>query len=164
MNHKIFQVDHLHFYFKISYIGNTLHKLTFSDQKNDLINPQLSLKINEGRYSKFAKDIQSQLDNYFKRKLKKFDIPLHVEGSDFTKNVLKEIGKIPYGKTKSYKEVAEKIKKPKAARAVGRASGANRIPIIIPCHRVVGSSGELVGYSGGGGLLFKSYLQLLEKK
>ena len=164
MNHKIFQVDHLHFYFKISYIGNTLHKLTFSDQKNDLINPQLSLKINEGRYSKFAKDIQSQLDNYFKRKLKQFDIPLHVEGSDFTKNVLKEIGKIPYGKTKSYKEVAEKIKKPKAARAVGRASGANRIPIIIPCHRVVGSSGELVGYSGGGGLLFKSYLQLLEKK
>jgi|TARA_B100000809_G_scaffold265956_1_gene326517 methylated-DNA-[protein]-cysteine S-methyltransferase len=164
MNHKIFQVDHLHFYFKISYIGNTLHSLTFSDQKNDLINPQLSLKINEGRYSKFAKDIQSQLDNYFKRKLKKFDIPLHVEGSDFTKNVLKEIGKIPYGKTKSYKEVAEKIKKPKAARAVGRASGANRIPIIIPCHRVVGSSGELVGYSGGGGLLFKSYLQLLEKK
>ncbi|MAQ72032.1 MAG: cysteine methyltransferase [Candidatus Marinimicrobia bacterium] len=164
MNHKIFQVDHLHFYFKISYIGNTLHSLTFSDQKNDLINPQLSLKINEGRYSKFAKDIQSQLDNYFKRKLKQFDIPLHVEGSDFTKNVLKEIGKIPYGKTKSYKEVAEKIKKPKAARAVGRASGANRIPIIIPCHRVVGSSGELVGYSGGGGLLFKSYLQLLEKK
>jgi len=164
MNHKIFQVDHLHFYFKISYIANTLHSLTFSDQKNDLINPQLSLKINEGRYSKFAKDIQSQLDNYFKRKLKKFDIPLHVEGSDFTKNVLKEIGKIPYGKTKSYKEVAEKIKKPKAARAVGRASGANRIPIIIPCHRVVGSSGELVGYSGGGGLLFKSYLQLLEKK
>ena len=89
---------------------------------------------------------------------------MHIEGSDFTKNVLDEITKIPYGKTKSYKQVAEKIKKPKAARAVGRASGSNRIPIIIPCHRVVGSSGELVGYSGGGGLLFKSYLQLLEKK
>ena len=89
---------------------------------------------------------------------------MHVEASDFTKSVLEEISKIPYGKTKSYKQVAEKIKKPKAARAVGRASGSNRIPIIIPCHRVVGSSGELVGYSGGGGLLFKSYLQLLEKK
>ena len=164
MDHKIFQVDHLHFYFKISYIDNTLHELTFSDRKNDLIKPQLSLKINEGKPSKFAKDIQNQLDRYFRGKLKKFDIPLNVNGSDFTKSVLKEIGKIPYGKTKSYKEVAEKIKKPKAARAVGRASGANRIPIIIPCHRVVGSSGELVGYSGGGGLLFKSYLQLLEKK
>jgi len=164
MDHKIFQVDHLHFYFKISYIDDTLYRLTFSDQKNDLINPQLSLKINEGKPSKFAKDIQSQLNHYFKRKLKKFDIPLHVEASDFTKSVLEEISKIPYGKTKSYKQVAEKIKKPKAARAVGRASGSNRIPIIIPCHRVVGSSGELVGYSGGGGLLFKSYLQLLEKK
>ena len=136
-----------------------MHSLTFSDQKNDLINPQLSLKINEGRYSKFAKDIQSQLDNYFKRKLKKFDIPLHVEGSDFTKNVLKEIGKIPYGKTKSYKEVAEKIKKPKAARAVGRASGANQIPIIIPCHRVVGSNGELALLSGNELQIIKYGLQ-----
>ena len=164
MNHKIFQVEPLHFYFKISYIDETLHNLTFSDKKNDIMNPQLSLKINEGKSSKFAKDIQIQLNEYFKRKLKKFDIPLHIGGSDFTKNVLDEISKIPYGKTKSYKQVAEKIKQPQAARAVGRASGANRIPIIIPCHRVVGSSGELVGYSGGGGLLFKSYLQLLEKK
>ena len=164
MQHKIFQVDHLHFYFKISYIENTLHRLTFSDEKKDLMNRQLSLKINEGKSSKFAKDVQNQLNSYFKRKLKKFDIPLHVDGSNFTKNVLEEISKIPYGKTKSYKEVAEKINQPKAARAVGRSSGANRIPIIIPCHRVVGSGGELVGYSGGGGLLFKSYLQLLEKK
>ena len=164
MQHKIFQVDYLHFYFKISYTESTLHRLTFSDKKKDLMNPQLSLKINEGKSSKFAKDVQSQLDGYFKRKLKKFDIPLHVSGSDFTKNVLEEIAKIPYGKTRSYKEIAEKINQPKAARAVGRASGANRIPIIIPCHRVVGSGGELVGYSGGGGLLFKSYLQLLEKK
>lgn len=164
MQHKIFQVDHLHFYFKISYIENTLHRLTFSDEKKDLMNRQLSLKINEGKSSKFAKDVENQLNSYFKRKLEKFDILLHVDGSNFTKNVLEEISKIPYGKTKSYKEVAEKINQPKAARAVGRASGANRIPIIIPCHRVVGSSGELVGYSGGGGLLFKSYLQLLEKK
>ena len=57
----------------------------------------------------------------------------------------------------------EEIKEPKSARAVGRVSGSNKIPIIIPCHRIVGSNGELVGYSGGGGLLFKSYLQLLEK-
>ena len=73
------------------------------------------------------------------------------------------MSKIPYGKTKSYKQIAEKIKEPKSARAVGRVSGSNKIPIIIPCHRIVGSNGELVGYSGGGGLLVKSYLQLLEK-
>ena len=88
MQHKIFQVDHLHFYFKISYIENTLHRLTFSDEKKDLMNRQLSLKINEGKSSKFAKDVQNQLNSYFKRKLKKFDIPLHVDGSNFTKNVV----------------------------------------------------------------------------
>jgi methylated-DNA-[protein]-cysteine S-methyltransferase len=164
MEHKIFQISNIHFYFKIFFENGKLYKLIFSDNKNDLIDQQLSLKINEGRPSQFAKEVQIQLDKYFKRKLKFFDIPLNIEGSEFTKNVLKEIGKIPYGETKSYKEVAEKIKKPKAARAVGRASGANRIPIIIPCHRVIGSSGELTGYSGGGGILFKSYLQLLEKK
>ena len=164
MNHKIFQTSNLHFYFKIFFKNDKLFRLTFSDNKKDLINPQFSLKINEGSPSRFAKDVENQLDNYFKRKLKKFDIPLEVEGTDFTKNALREIIKIPYGKTISYKHIAEKIKKPKAARAVGRASGANRIPIIIPCHRVVGSNGELTGYSGGGGLLFKSYLQLLEKK
>ena len=144
MQHKIFQVDHLHFYFKISYIENTLHRLTFSDEKNDLMNRQLSLKINEGKSSKFAKDVQNQLNSYFKRKLKKFDIPLHVDGSNFTKNVLEEISKIPYGKTKSYKEVAEKINQPKAARAVGRSSGANRIPIIIPSSHA--TIAQLTGY------------------
>ena len=76
MNHKIFQVESLHFYFKISYMDETLHNLTFSDRKNDLMNPQLSLKINEGKSSKFAKDIQIQLNEYFKRKLKKFYIHL----------------------------------------------------------------------------------------
>ena len=103
------------------------------------------------------------MNAYFTRKLKKFDIPVHIEGSEFSLKVFKEMSKIPYGKTKSYKQVAEKIKEPKSARAVGRVSGSNKIPIIIPCHRIVGSNGELVGYSGGGGLLFKSYLQLLEK-
>jgi methylated-DNA-[protein]-cysteine S-methyltransferase len=109
MEHKIFQISNIHFYFKIFFENGKLYKLTFSDNKNDLIDPQLSLKINEGRPSQFAKEVQIQLDKYFKRKLKFFDIPLNIEGSEFTKNVLKEIGKIPYGETKSYKEVAEKI-------------------------------------------------------
>ena len=98
------------------------------------------------------------------RKLKKFDIPYTLEGSDFSKKVLARIEKIPYGKTKSYKEIANLVKRPSAWRAVGRASGANPIPIVIPCHRVIKSSGDLGGYSGSGGILFKSYLQLLEKK
>ena len=163
MNQKIFQVDNLHYHFRITYSKNKLYNLSFSESKNNLIEKQLSLKISNNTTSKFAKEVQNQLNAYFQRILKKFDIPVHIEGSEFSLKVFKEMSKIPYGKTKSYKQVAEKIKEPKSARAVGRVSGSNKIPIIIPCHRIVGSNGELVGYSGGGGLLFKSYLQLLEK-
>ena len=163
MNQKIFQVDNLHYHFRITYSKNKLYNLSFSEDKNNLIEKQLSLKISNNTTSKFAKEVQNQLNAYFQRRLKKFDIPVHIEGSEFSLKVFKEMSKIPYGKTKSYKQVAEKIKEPKSARAVGRVSGSNKIPIIIPCHRIVGSNGELVGYSSGGGLLFKSYLQLLEK-
>lgn len=163
MNQKIFQVDNLHYHFRITYSKNKLYNLSFSEDKNNLIEKQLSLKISNNTTSKFAKEVQNQLNAYFQRRLKKFDIPVHIEGSEFSLKVFKEMSKIPYGKTKSYKQVAEKIKEPKSARAVGKVSGSNKIPIIIPCHRIVGSNGELVGYSGGGGLLFKSYLQLLEK-
>jgi len=163
MNQKIFQVDNLHYHFRITYSKNKLYNLSFSEDKNNLIEKQLSLKISNNTTSKFAKEVQNQLNAYFQRRLKKFDIPVHIEGSEFSLKVFKEMSKIPFGKTKSYKQVAEKIKEPKSARAVGRVSGSNKIPIVIPCHRIVGSNGELVGYSGGGGLLFKSYLQLLEK-
>ena len=163
MNQKIFQVDNLHYHFRITYSKNKLYNISFSESKNNLIEKQLSLKISNNTTSKFAKEVQDQLNAYFQRRLKKFDIPIHIEGSEFSLKVFKEMSKIPYGKTKSYKQIAEKIKEPKSARAVGRVSGSNKIPIIIPCHRIVGSNGELVGYSGGGGLLFKSYLQLLEK-
>lgn len=162
MYQKIFHIDHFHF--KIFYSKDSLLRLKFSHQKKDLISPQISLKINQGKNLKFAKHVQEQLDAYFQRKLKKFDIPCTLKGSDFSKKVLARIEKIPYGKTKSYKEIANLVKRPSAWRAVGRASGSNPIPIVIPCHRVIKSSGDLGGYSGSGGILFKSYLQLLEKK
>ena len=163
MNKKIFQILNLPFYFRIIYRDDKLYELTFADHKNQLLDTQLSLKILNNSSEKLGKEVQSQLIAYFDQKLKKFDIPVHIEGSEFSLKVFKAMSSIPYGKTKSYKQVAEKIKQPKSARAVGRVSGSNKIPIIIPCHRIVGSNGELVGYSGGGGLLFKSYLQLLEK-
>ena len=163
MKKKIFQILNLPFYFRIIYSDDKLYELTFADRKNQLLDTQLSLKILDNSSTRLGKEVQSQLIAYFDQKLKKFDIPVHIEGSEFSLKVFKEMSNIPYGKTKSYKQVAEKIKQPKSARAVGRVSGSNKIPIIIPCHRIVGSNGELVGYSGGGGLLFKSYLQLLEK-
>ena len=131
MNQKIFQINNLHFYFRILFNDNKLFDLSFSENKNDLMERQLSLKINKNSSSKFAKEVQNQLNAYFTRKLKKFDIPVHIEGSEFSLKVFKEMSKIPYGKTKSYKQVAEKIKEPKSARAVGRVSGSNKILSLI---------------------------------
>lgn len=89
-----------------------------------------------------------QLDEYFHGKRKQFDLLLSVEGTDFRKKVWKALQTIPYGEVRSYAEVAEMIGNPKAVRAVGQANKANQLPIIIPCHRVIGKSGDLVGYAG----------------
>ncbi|MDP4107573.1 MAG: methylated-DNA--[protein]-cysteine S-methyltransferase, partial [Bacillota bacterium] len=89
-----------------------------------------------------------QLDEYFSGKRKQFDLPLSIEGTDFRKQVWEALLTIPYGEVRSYADVAEMIGNPKAVRAVGQANKANQIPIIIPCHRVIGKSGDLVGYAG----------------
>lgn len=89
-----------------------------------------------------------QIDEYFNGKRKQFDLPLSIEGTDFRKKVWQALLTIPYGEVRSYAEVAEMIGNPKAVRAVGQANKANQIPIIIPCHRVIGKSGDLVGYAG----------------
>jgi O-6-methylguanine DNA methyltransferase len=101
-----------------------------------------------------------QLKQYFKGELENFDIPLDPEGTLFQKLAWKALRKIPYGKTVSYQGQAQKIKKPKAQRAVGSANGANPIAIVIPCHRVISSDGTLGGY--GGGLDIKKKLLDLE--
>ena len=81
--------------------------------------------------------------------LKEFDVPLDMQGTDFQKLVWKQLTAIPYGETWSYGEMAAAIGKPTASRAVGHANGRNPVSIIVPCHRVIGSSGRLVGYGGG---------------
>ena len=78
MNQKIFQVDNLHYHFRITYSKNKLYNLSFSEDKNNLIEKQLSLKISNNTTSKFAKEVQNQLNAYFQRRLKKFDIPVHI--------------------------------------------------------------------------------------
>jgi methylated-DNA-[protein]-cysteine S-methyltransferase len=95
------------------------------------------------------KECIEQLDEYFKGKRKEFSIDLQPKGTKFQKQVWNQLMKIPYGETVSYKNVAVAIGKKKAVRAVGNANGANNIVIIIPCHRVIGNNGELVGYGGG---------------
>lgn len=103
----------------------------------------------------------SQLDEYFDGKRQNFDIPLLFVGTDFQKNVWDALLTIPFGKTVSYREIADMIGKPKAVRAVANANGANSISIFAPCHRVIGSDHTLTGY--GGGLPTKEYLLKLEK-
>ena len=109
----------------------------------------------------FARAI-SQLDAYFAGELTEFDLPLAPEGTPFQMRVWDELTKIPYGATASYGEIAARIGQPKAMRAVGVANGRNPLAIVIPCHRVIGSSGSLTGY--GGGLDRKRWLLDLEAR
>jgi methylated-DNA-[protein]-cysteine S-methyltransferase len=102
-----------------------------------------------------------QLQLYFSGQLKQFNVPLKAEGTDFQKQVWRELCNIDYGTTISYGELARRIGNPKAFRAVGLANGQNPISIIVPCHRVIGSNGNLTGY--GGGLPRKVMLLELEK-
>ena len=105
--------------------------------------------------------VAKQLDEYFSGKRQKFDVPLNPNGTNFQLSVWNALQNIPYGETRSYKQVAEAIGNPKACRAVGLANNKNPIWILIPCHRVIGANGALTGY--GGGLEMKRKLLELEK-
>ncbi len=102
----------------------------------------------------------SQLKQYFAGSRKSFDISMFIVGTDFQKKVWSELNRIPFGKTITYKIQAQNIKAAKAVRAVGAANGKNPIAIIVPCHRVIGSNGKLVGYAGG--MAMKSQLLKIE--
>ena len=106
------------------------------------------------------KDVIDQLTRFFNGKLAKFTCPIDMIGTPFQVRVWNEVSKIPYGSTITYKHLAKRAGVPKATQAVGRANGANPLPIIIPCHRVLGSNGALVGYSCG--VKTKEFLLRLE--
>jgi len=103
----------------------------------------------------------AQIKEYFEGKRTQFKLPLVMHGTEFQMAVWQALQKIPYGETRSYKEIAASIGRPKAVRAVGMANNRNPISIIVPCHRVIGHDGKLVGY--GGGLPLKQHLLELER-
>ncbi|MDN3689392.1 methylated-DNA--[protein]-cysteine S-methyltransferase [Cyclobacterium jeungdonense] len=119
-------------------------------------------KVSEKADSSFFLDIMAQLEAYFKGKLTVFDIPVGIGGSAFQKLVWMEVNKIPFGHTVSYHDIAKALAKPTAVRAVGAAIGVNPLLVIIPCHRIIASTGELTGYAGG--LWRKLKLLQLESK
>jgi methylated-DNA-[protein]-cysteine S-methyltransferase len=106
--------------------------------------------------------VVAQLRAYFAGTLREFDLKLAPKGTAFQRGVWRELCEIPYGATTSYGQLAARVGNPKASRAVGLANGRNPIPIVIPCHRVIGSNGSLVGY--GGGLFIKEHLLALERR
>ena len=95
------------------------------------------------------REVRNQLQAYFAGELREFEIPLHLEGTDFQRLVWKELMNIPFGSTISYAEQAQRIGRAGSARAVGAANGRNPISIVVPCHRVIGANGTLTGYGGG---------------
>jgi len=137
-------------------IGSYDNKLCLLDfryrKKRTTIDNRLKTNL-KANYVQFEDDIikktKQQLKEYFDMSRKTFDIPLLLVGSTFQKQVWNALLKIPYGTTKSYQELSKIINNHKAVRAVANANGANAIGIIIPCHRIIGSNGELTGYAGG---------------
>lgn len=123
-----------------------LQRIEFENSRKDVVFPGTSVSpITKA----ILQDAKRQLEEFFARKRKFFDLPLNYEGTEFQKSVWKELIKIPYGETVFYKDIAQKIGNFRAARAVGLANNKNQIPIIIPCHRVIGSNKSLKGYASG---------------
>jgi O-6-methylguanine DNA methyltransferase len=116
------------------------------------------LKVDETQCSEAAE----QLRDYFSGARKEFSLKLLMKGTEFQRKVWAALAEIPFGETRSYKDIAQAVKNPKGVRAVGMANNRNPIPIVVPCHRVIGSDGSLIGY--GGGLDVKKFLLKLENR
>jgi methylated-DNA-[protein]-cysteine S-methyltransferase len=125
--------------------------------KSAEVQPSVAWKTSESPFQ----EVKRQLTAYFARELRRFEVPLHLVGTEFQLAVWNALTLIPYGTTLSYSQLAHAIGKPAAVRAVGGANHANPVAIIVPCHRVIGSNGKLVGY--GGGLEVKDRLLALER-
>jgi methylated-DNA-[protein]-cysteine S-methyltransferase len=142
-----------------------LWQLIFTKKSQPVLSLQLWLNqwITNGKLERKDQECLpyiQQLEEYFSKTRREFDLPVDMYGTNFQKLVWKQLREIPYGEVRSYKEVAQAIGVPKAVRAVGGANNKNPVSIVVPCHRVIGSNGSLVGY--GGGLHIKEYLLTLE--
>ena len=137
-------------------LGSYKDKLCLADMKYRKMRTTIDSRIQKGlkaeyieESSEVIEDTILQMKEYFSGKRKDFDIPLLMVGTDFQKSVWEGLMQIPYGTTASYLELSKRIGNEKAVRAVASANGANCISIMIPCHRIIGSNGDLVGYAGG---------------
>jgi methylated-DNA-[protein]-cysteine S-methyltransferase len=149
-------------YFYETLIGTVAISEDGSEITNIDLITEKPMNLEDLRETSLIKEAAGQLQEYFDGKRKVFDLPLNPSGTEFQNKVWEALKTIPYGERWSYKQVAESIGKPTAARAVGMANNKNPIMIVIPCHRVVGAKGDLVGYAGG--LHIKEMLLKLEER
>lgn len=138
MNSSIFTSYHL----------SPLGTIEIKANETHLLSVQFVEKIAMENPNELTKSCIVQLEEYFNKQRKNFDLPLHFEGTDFQQKIWNALVKIPFGRTWSYKELALKTGKAGSIRAVGSANGQNQLLLVIPCHRVIGSDGKLVGYAG----------------
>ena len=155
MDHEI-KIEYFKTKFGELIIGSFENKLCLCDWRyrkmRNSVDKNLKNRLNADfivESTAISQKTKNQLNEYFEGQREEFDIPLYLVGSDFQKSVWKTLQKIPYGETDTYLELSKKIGNQKAIRAVARANGENAISIIIPCHRIIGSDGGLVGYAGG---------------
>lgn len=137
-------------------IGDYQNQLCICDWRYRKMRNQIDKRIQEGLKAEYLEgtsevieDCKKQLNEYFKRERQVFDLPLLLVGTDFQKRVWEKLIEIPFGNTNSYLGLSKDLGDEKAIRAVATANGANAISIIIPCHRIIGSNGKLIGYAGG---------------
>jgi len=149
-------------------LGSFEEKLCLCDWRNGKTRQTIDNRLRKGLRAVFAENkskvldmTTQQLQEYFEGKRRQFDVPLLMVGTSFQKSVWNELRQVSYGQTLSYLQLAEKVGNKNAVRAVANANGANAISILIPCHRIIGSNGKLVGYAGG--LETKKKLLILEK-
>jgi len=145
-------------------VGNLL--LTLEDEQLTNIcmsNQKRTVKVQPDwvQSDRHFRTVARQLEDYFRGKRRTFEIPMRPQGTDFQMAVWRQLSRIPYGQTATYGDIAKRIDNPRAVRAVGLANGRNPLPIVIPCHRVIGANGQLTGF--GGGLKNKALLLQIEQ-
>ncbi|MEO6135868.1 MAG: methylated-DNA--[protein]-cysteine S-methyltransferase [Ginsengibacter sp.] len=133
---------------KINFDNDGVYEIIYCDEETSGSTAKDEVETSQEN-TKFSDSIRQQFDEYFSGKRLEFDFPFHQRGTVFQKQVWAQLVKIPYGSTISYLQLSKRIDNLKAIRAVGTANGRNNLSIVVPCHRVIGSNGNLTGYAGG---------------
>jgi len=142
----------------VASVDSPIGPITLIAQGEKIVRVELGKKARAEGSSKVLTEAKNQIAAYFAGKIERFSVPIEAVGTEFQKAVWKEIAKLGFGKAISYGEIAAKIGKPQASRAVGAAVGSNPTPLLVGCHRVLGSSGKITGFTGDKGIKTKAWL------